>query len=112
MDSDERKIEYTIANSHYALTERGLTFYINNVKDVMKLKSIQEVEGFRSVEEWAQYQLGRIGNEPFLRILFTVFKAMRNNNIELAETLIEDPQLYHDCVANDDIEPYFNRYWS
>lgn len=111
-DGDDaiRQTEYNVANSAYALTERGLRFLLENYLIVMKRRGITDINGWTTPDQWFNAFSARIGFEPLFRLLWKMVADTLPKNIFLHEVLNEDPDLFLDCMANGDLMPFYARY--
>jgi hypothetical protein len=108
-DDKLRKIEFIVANSAYALTERGLHFLLDNCKTVLERHGEGEIGGL-TVNFWYNSFKGRIGYEPVFRLLWVIIRDLQAKNIGLQEVLNEDPGFFMDCMANNNMLPFYQRY--
>ena len=104
-----KQIEFEVANSSYALTDRGLRFLLDNYITVMTRRGITSCGGI-PLNQWATSFHARIGIEPLFRLLWVIIRDTINQDIPLHEVLIADPGLFLDCLANDDLLPFYERF--
>jgi len=109
-DDAIRQTEYNVANSSYALTERGLRFLLENYVIVMRRRGITDIGGWATPENWFNSMSARIGFEPLFRLLWKIIKDTLQKDIVLHEVLNEDPDLFLDCMENGDLMPFYARY--
>jgi hypothetical protein len=82
---------------------------IKNVREALDARLIRKVDGLEP-RHWEDWLIGRAGNEPFLRILYIVYRAIVKHDLTLMECLCEDPALIIQSMENGDVAAYYQRY--
>ena len=104
-----RQQEYECANSSYALTDRGVQFLLENAVTVLRRHGKTQIAGL-TIDFWYNSFKARIGIEPLFRLLWVIIRDLQAESVQLHQVLVADPMLFLDCLQNDNLLPYYERY--
>jgi hypothetical protein len=90
-------------------TFNGMRILIENCRTACVAKGIQRIAG-RDPDNWAEWMLSRVGQEPLVRLMFIVAVEMTRIGVTVVEIVARDPQLLHDCIENGDLAVYYRIY--
>jgi hypothetical protein len=83
---------------------------IKNVSTVATVKHVTQLGGFRDAPEWEHCMLGRVGNEPIVRLMFVIFRDMANADIRLDEVLAYNPAEYIRFFEENQVPVYYEMF--
>jgi hypothetical protein len=95
---------------HYTvLSDDGLRILVDSMVEIAQVRGLRDI-GVLTPTEWSNHWLGRIGNEPILRLLFGMLRDIQQTtDVTLCELLATDPGLMASCMAVGDLGLYYNR---
>jgi len=80
---------------------------IKNVSIVATVKHVSRLGAFENAPEWEQYMIGRVGNEPIVRLMYVIFRDMQNAFIRLDEVMALCPAEYVHYFEENQIPIYY-----
>lgn len=108
-DSKTNSLEYQVLQSSYSFDITATKYLIARITQVATEKKIEKL-GEAEPTAWKQEKEGQLGKIPLIVVLAQVIYDMVEQEIQLVEVLCEEPAYLLECIREDTIHKYIEKY--